>query len=572
MQAKAYSYIRFSTPDQAKGDSLRRQLEASREYAKKKGLELDDSLSLRDLGLSAYKGHHKTKGALGEFIRLVEAGNIPKGSLLIVENIDRLSREKVLDALAQFSSLINAGIRVVTLQDGMEYTKESIDQNWTQLIISITYMARAHDESAIKSRRIKEAWKHKRQDRTEGKDNKAFTARCPTWLKLSKEDRTEFIMIPDACKAIEAIFRKKLSGIGNESIAYQMNTSPDFWKPPLNNRNKTGGWRKSYVTKILSNKAVIGEFQPHKMVMDFVKDKQVRVPDGPPIPDYFPAIIDKNLFYAVQDQIARNREQNGFAGGRTGKATNLFAHVVKCGVCKGPMHFINKGKPPKGGQYLHCDRSRRNLYCHAKAVRYDEFEKLFFNNFEELNIKDLLPGQDEAQAQINDLERRLDSIAAQSRDLSDQENNLIDSIATTQDARVREILEKRLARLLDEKVALSKENKDIQTAVEDLRQAEKSFTGLVEQGREIHSLLDSAHDELERINLRTRLRTQVRKLVEQIEIYPLVVPYQAQLEIEPGIVKWMNSKFIEKVRIKFKGSRKKRLLLLSGKIDTQGIE
>ena len=30
MQKKAYSYIRFSTPEQIKGDSLRRQLEASK--------------------------------------------------------------------------------------------------------------------------------------------------------------------------------------------------------------------------------------------------------------------------------------------------------------------------------------------------------------------------------------------------------------------------------------------------------------------------------------------------------------------------------------------------------------
>ena len=32
---QAYSYIRFSSPEQARGDSLRRQLEASRYYADK---------------------------------------------------------------------------------------------------------------------------------------------------------------------------------------------------------------------------------------------------------------------------------------------------------------------------------------------------------------------------------------------------------------------------------------------------------------------------------------------------------------------------------------------------------
>ena len=46
----AYSYIRFSTPEQMKGDSLRRQLEASRKYAAEHDLVLDDTL--RDLGKS----------------------------------------------------------------------------------------------------------------------------------------------------------------------------------------------------------------------------------------------------------------------------------------------------------------------------------------------------------------------------------------------------------------------------------------------------------------------------------------------------------------------------------------
>lgn len=33
MPPKAYSYLRFSTPDQMRGDSFRRQTELAREYA-----------------------------------------------------------------------------------------------------------------------------------------------------------------------------------------------------------------------------------------------------------------------------------------------------------------------------------------------------------------------------------------------------------------------------------------------------------------------------------------------------------------------------------------------------------
>lgn len=49
-----YSYIRFSTPDQLRGDSYRRQLDQSVEYAAQQNIELDTTLDLNDLGVSAF--------------------------------------------------------------------------------------------------------------------------------------------------------------------------------------------------------------------------------------------------------------------------------------------------------------------------------------------------------------------------------------------------------------------------------------------------------------------------------------------------------------------------------------
>ena len=51
--------------------------------------------SLRDIGVSAFKGKNAIKGALKKFIELVEAGRIEKGSILILESLDRLSRQQV---------------------------------------------------------------------------------------------------------------------------------------------------------------------------------------------------------------------------------------------------------------------------------------------------------------------------------------------------------------------------------------------------------------------------------------------------------------------------------------------
>ena len=104
----AYSYVRFSTPEQRKGDSLRRQIELSQRYAKDHGLTLDDTFS--DEGVSFYRGRNAKEGALGAFIKAAETGRVKKGSCLLVENLDRLSREAPLDAIDQLRRILSLGI------------------------------------------------------------------------------------------------------------------------------------------------------------------------------------------------------------------------------------------------------------------------------------------------------------------------------------------------------------------------------------------------------------------------------------------------------------------------------
>ena len=83
---KAYSYIRMSTDLQLKGDSLRRQGEASRQYAERHGLLLVEDIDLQDIGVSAFKGKNIASGAFGRFLEAVREGKIEKGSYLLVES------------------------------------------------------------------------------------------------------------------------------------------------------------------------------------------------------------------------------------------------------------------------------------------------------------------------------------------------------------------------------------------------------------------------------------------------------------------------------------------------------
>ena len=68
-KGKLYSYVRFSSREQAKGDSLHRQTEMARRYAEEHGYVLDTSLDLHDKGISGFKGANRAKGRLGDFLR-----------------------------------------------------------------------------------------------------------------------------------------------------------------------------------------------------------------------------------------------------------------------------------------------------------------------------------------------------------------------------------------------------------------------------------------------------------------------------------------------------------------------
>jgi DNA invertase Pin-like site-specific DNA recombinase len=387
---RAYSYARMSTDIQLKGDSLRRQLEQSRAYAVEHGLALVEADQLKDIGISAFDGANVTDGALGRFLKAVRHHEIDAGSFLLVESLDRLSRQEVLKSLGLFIEIINAKINIVTLADRRVYTAET---DFSDLIFSIASMSRAHDESRIKSHRLTAAWANKRKNAHARK----LTAQCPAWLKLSV-DKLTFALIQDRIAVISTIFEDSANGIGNYSITRRLNLAAI---PPF---GRAAGWHSSSVAKILSNRALLGEFQPHRLV------NGKRVPDGGPIADYFPKVIDEQLFYRAQN--ARN-ERHTHGGGRKGEyISNLFSGIAICAYCRSRMRFENKGVGPKGGSYLVCNSARRGLGCQNSGWRYDHFEASFLAFVRELDLESIIRGEDEAQKRA-DLANVITSLAGQ---------------------------------------------------------------------------------------------------------------------------------------------------------------
>jgi DNA invertase Pin-like site-specific DNA recombinase len=390
----AYSYIRMSTDLQSKGHSRQRQLEASADYAKQHGLRLVEGSLLEDIGVSAFNGANAKDGALGQFLKWVKAGDIPKGSYLIVESFDRISREPVRKAQRLFLDINDAGINVVTLEDNRVYKAENAD--FEDLIVSLVTMKRAHEESHIKSQRNSRAWANKRAQAIA--TGKPITRICPYWLKLNL-DRTGFEVIKARAAVVKRIFEATANGTGSHALEKQLNAGHD--RVPTFGKSKW--WNRSYILKILANRAVLGEYQTFKL-----SPEGKRIEEGPPNENYFPRIIEEDLFYRAQVGKANRRVQ---ARGRKGTYfTNLFSGLASCAYCGSRMTVQNKGQLPKGGRYLVCSAKTRGLDCVATAWNYDQFEKSFLVFVEQIDLPSLI---DHADSERKLLDESIQSLEGQ---------------------------------------------------------------------------------------------------------------------------------------------------------------
>lgn len=312
----AFSYLRFSSRQQAKGDSQRRQLEATHVYCQRHGLTLAD-VDFADLGMSAFRGRNATEGALARFLEMVEAGEVPHGSRLIVESLDRLSRDQVMTAFGILQRIVAAGIVVVTLIDGEREYSGSLQL--PDIMWGLMVMARAHEESQTKSSRSRANWQRKRTLASEGKA--LLTTRLPDWLQLVDGKPAPD---PERVAVLREMFRLVLDeGLGVRAIAKRLDEAG------IKPWGRATHWAMSTVHKYLTARTVLGEFQPQ--AVDASGRKLANV--GEPIPDYFPAVISAEQFDRVQ-VVRRPRMQQ--VPGPKDRAL-LLSGLLRCGACGGGM-------------------------------------------------------------------------------------------------------------------------------------------------------------------------------------------------------------------------------------------
>jgi DNA invertase Pin-like site-specific DNA recombinase len=384
--AVAYSYVRFSTPEQQKGDSLRRQTEAAADWCKRHEVQLDTATTLHDLGKSAYTGRHREnpdRNALAAFLKLVEAGKVPRGSYLVIENLDRLSREHIQPALLLALNLLQNGIRIVQLKPVEMVFDDKSDT--MPVMMMMMELSRGHGESAIKSERNGACWRNKRAAararqkqpprRKDGRVSTSITDRLPLWVEERGGKRVE---IPERGAVVRRIFQMTAAGYGLASVVKTLTREN---VPPF----RAGGtWNRGYVGLILRDRRALGEWQPCSA------DK----PDGDVIKDYYPRVVTEEQWAAAR-AAAKQRKT---CPGRIGRHVNLFAGILRNARDHDTYYIFDKD--PANTRRVLVNLSGAEGRTKYETFPADLFEKVVLEYLREIDPREILNGDqgpDESQ-------------------------------------------------------------------------------------------------------------------------------------------------------------------------------
>ncbi len=513
----AYSYIRFSTPEQSKGHSFQRQYELTQKYAREHDLELDEKLTFKDLGVSAYdKSNLAIDRGLASFIAAVNQGVIAHGSYLLVESLDRITRANILDALTLFLSLLKGGITIVTMCDGMAYNEKDANDKPFQLIISITILTRGHEESLIKSQRLKSSWENKRNNIYDEK----LTKICPAWLRLD-EETNQYEIVEEKGAIVRRIISLTLSGIGRRRITQTLN---EEGISSIGTKSKSKTWFDSYIAKIINNRALIGEFQPHSKI------DGKSVPVGEPVKDYFPRLISDDEFALVQATLDARGKQ---FGGRRGAAfPNIFTHLLVCGYCGSRMSYVTKGMGKDRAspwKYVRCSAAERSVGCKKKITwNYDDLEEFVLKFVRGVDFRQFAHELNGQKSMLESCRADVEKSKTQIKIIEEQIDRLIKAIEgeETPPKSVMSRISSLENSLEIERRAMLKNEKKAMALEAYSRSIDSQSNGVLEL---MESMRTAIGEDL--FKIRARINEQIRRVVSEIVLFPGGIPESPE-EIE----------------------------------------
>ena len=531
----AYSYIRFSTREQELGSSLKRQVDAAEEWAAKQKPPLQVDKRHVDRGVSGFKLRNVKKGALGLFLSRIKSGEISPGAVLIVESLNRLTRSEPLEAFDLLREIIKAGVEVVTLQDGQRYNSASM-REIGPLIHALIMMSGAHKESENKSVWLAKAWSEKRKAAAIGRP---LTRQIPAWLEVTgvrhagqRHDwsNAKFQVVKARADLVVEMFERRSRGWGYRKIASWLNdTGVEVWG--RGNRKSKGGWHESYTNKILGNRAVLGEYQPHKLE-DGRYSK--RVPTGEVIKDFYPRIVSDELWHSSRAHIVKGETKTGRP---SSTAPALFTGLV-VDPAAAPMHIERKGD---GCDYLATSRAHRRKGKPSYRWRLEHLEKAVFTGVCTLIDWSRVLRDDTRQPELRKLRATLGALA-------EEEAGIKKKLARAAKALLDDLgdlgteLKKQADELTQRRAAIEAERTRVEQTIHEISGRPTSDGGFWENVREV-----VRKKNLSDLVFREKFAGELRRVVTKIQIWPT--------GDVPGVPAWFIKAVREKAAEELTGNR-----------------
>lgn len=395
---KSYLYTRISSLQQVQGFGIDRQIQTVTDFLEnavldsRLGYQLDPNdyeILESDIGKSAFRGNNwKPDSNLGRFYDDVINKRITRG-VLIVENIDRLSRLSNYRAAHKLTTLITHGIDIIEVESDTCFS-DRIPESNSILNMSIS---RAHNESKRKSHMGQKTWANRiTKLRDEGK---ASVKICPRWLTVQDG---KYILDTEQAAILLSIHQQYLDGHGSSAIVRRLND-----EGKLNNGKP---WNTLTLHKVLKDERLTGKMVIGKQrIVDTNKSEEEQNEQRKEIKNNlivvdnaFPVVVNQELFNRVQTKI--NSSKHGTHKPKTTKLMrNLFNGISTCGICGNPFIVCSNGR---GNQFYTCLGRRSEKTCTNVGVNYTQFETSILKHIKELNWSSIYTGENDKTDAINE--------------------------------------------------------------------------------------------------------------------------------------------------------------------------
>lgn len=423
MTKKAIIYARWSTLEQGNSDrsSEERQIIATTSFCDRQGWEVAGK-PLIDSGRSAFTGENLTKGELGKLTKRLLSNAIDLSeTILVVEELDRLSRRPPGEMSAWIMPLLASGLTVAIANTGQIVTLKMMNEDFGGFVTLMSQAFSAYEFSRKQRERGNGSWSKRRRSYEE--DGIALARmRGRKWLAWNEREM-RFDPIPERVAVVEEMFRLRLAGHGKAAITKLFNEraakGQDEYRVWVSTTKKQPErWTVSAVGRIVQDPAVTGYLQ----FAHSPRGKD-RTPIGDPV-KVFPEIISPETFARANDTRLTNQLR---VQGRGRAVSNLLGPLARCGTCDGIMAAMGSARTKvcKDGSttqhyFLYCQTNKLSKGASCTNARGWPYSKIETPVLDKLMTRAM---DDQYFQTDDDLTARLEGrVAILSRQLINQQN------------------------------------------------------------------------------------------------------------------------------------------------------